>query len=239
MRKTLALLLFFLLVPTTYSNAAGEVDLLWQGETYTPPFYNGLPLWSKQSRITFVAISNLPNINRSSLIYRWTRDGTVLGPNSGINKRSITIGDTILSLPTEIRVDIFLEEGTEPLGSASVSLEPITTRLMVYENNPLYGLLLNKSITSEFEITEDEVTFAAIPLYANISMRNVPSMTYTWVTNTGDTRSGPDITYRAPEEGSGSAFITLGSEHSQTLIEPAKVSFVIKFDNTTDNIFGF
>lgn len=239
MRKLLFSLLFSFLIPIFHLNAAQEVDILWQANTYTPPFYKGLPLWSNQSRITFVAIPNLPNINPSSLIYRWTQDGTVLGPSSGINKRSITIGDTVLSLPTEIRVDVFLEEGTEPLGSASVSLEPITTKLMVYENNPLYGLLLNKSITSEFEITEDEVTFAAIPLYANVSMRNAPSITYTWITNTGDTRSGPDITYRAPEEGSGSASITLGSKHSQTLIEPKKMNFLVKFDSTSDNLFGF
>ncbi|MHB1330680.1 MAG: hypothetical protein ACYCY6_01800 [Minisyncoccota bacterium] len=239
MRKTLTLLLFTLLVPLSYLNAADEVHILWQAHTYTPPFYKGLPLWSNQSRVTLLAMPNLPGVNPSSIIYRWTRDGVVLGPSSGVNKRSIIIGDTVLSLPTEVQVDIFLEEGTEPLGSDHVVLEPITTKLMVYENNPLYGLLLNKSITSEFEITEDEATFAAIPFYANVSTRTAPSMTYTWITNTGDTRSGPDITYRAPEEGSGSASITLESKHSQTIMEPRKMNFLIKFDNTDDNLFGF
>src|SRR3990167_742525 len=87
---------------------AQSVDILWQGDTYTPPFYKGKSLWSNQSRITFVAIPQGLG-NPASLNYKWTKNGTVLGNINGIGKNTLSFTDSILSRPQTIRVDILSE----------------------------------------------------------------------------------------------------------------------------------
>lgn len=227
MRRFGVLLLITLALPL-YIHAAGEVDLLWQGETYTPPFYEGLPLWSKQSRVRFTAISNLPN--SASLYYRWTKNGTVLGTLSGVNKPTITFVDSALSLPLEVKVDLRNGEDGDILGSTTIVLNPISMKLLVVEDNPLYGLLLNKAVSSLFVLSQDEVTFSALPLFGKVTQRNAPAFSYSWIANSGDSRSGNTVTYRSPESGAGTALITLEASNAQILDQPAEKSFSIKFD---------
>src|SRR3990167_10337236 len=77
---------------------AEEVDLLWQGNSYVPPFYEGRTLWSSQSRITFLAIPHGAGIgNPANLTYKWTKNGTVLGNINGVGKNTLSFIDSILS----------------------------------------------------------------------------------------------------------------------------------------------
>ncbi|MBX4195790.1 hypothetical protein KW796_02455 [Candidatus Parcubacteria bacterium] len=231
MRRIALPILSLLLLPLFSLHAAGEVDLLWQGETYTPPFYKGRALWGTQARIVFTAIPNLPNTDPASLYYRWSKNGTVLGSLSGFNKRSLTISDTILSLPVEIKVDLRDGEEGKVLGSSSVTLSPISAFLLVVEDNPLYGLLLNKTIGATFALEEQEVSFAALPLYAPVTSRNVPALVYAWNTSAGDARTGNKVTYRVPENSSGTSAITLRVTNTRVLIPPLEKSFLIEFGN--------
>ena len=231
MRKVLVLIIFGLLIPFSFSYGAGEVDVLWQGEVYTPPLYRGLPLWTSEARITFVAMPNLPGVNPANLIYRWSKDGTVLGSLSGVGKRSLVLVDGVLSLPLEVKVDIRTSESEPYIGSAVLNLRAGVSRVLVVENNPLYGLMLNKAIGNEFSLKQDEVTFAALPLFATVSDRKAPVMSYTWNTNTGDKRMGNSVTYRAPEDSQGSSLVTLDVVNTRILSQPPRKSFVIQFDN--------
>ena len=65
MKKIVFLFAIYSLLFTVVN--AQSVDLLWQGETYVPPFYKGKSLWSDQSRITLFAIpqglGNPANLN--------------------------------------------------------------------------------------------------------------------------------------------------------------------------------
>src|SRR3989344_1173365 len=72
MKKGLLLASCFLFLASTTTHAQ-SVDLLWQGETYTPPFYKGKSLWSNQSRITFFAMTNGLG-NPANLSYKWTKN---------------------------------------------------------------------------------------------------------------------------------------------------------------------
>ncbi len=231
-------LLFALLTPIyllpTIASADGEVDLFWEAQSYTHPFYEGLPLWGNESSVTFVAVPNLPNISAGSIIYRWSKNNTVLGSLSGVGKNNLTLKDTVLSEPIQVTIDLFLENGSSPLGSATVSLRPTSPKLLVFENSPLYGLLTNKAVTNEFNIKEDEVTFSAVPMFSLVSRRDAPAFVYTWLTNSGERRVGNSITYRAPEEGGGSASVMLRGEDSKVVAQPKNVSFLIKFNEQND-----
>lgn len=230
MKKLFLLLVLGILIPISGIHAEGEVDLIWEANTFTPPFYEGLPLWSNESSITLTAIPNLPNINPNSIIYRWSKNGTILGSLSGVNKNSLSFKDTVLSPPVKVTIDLFLENGSSPIGSATVLLKPTPPKLLIFENNPLYGFMMNKTIRNTFTIREDEVTFSAVPLFSTVSKRTAAAFDYTWLTNTGENRSGNSVTYRAPDGASGSASVTIRAIDSKIIAQPKEVSFLIKFN---------
>lgn len=234
MRKIVLPLLLtaFYLLPAITS--AQSVDLIWEADTYVPPFYKGLPLWTNESQANFVAVPHIPGYNPDTLIYRWSKNRTVLGSLSGVNKRSLSVSDTVLSEPVEVTIDVFENNGASPLASKSVRLTPTSSKLVVVEDSPLHGLLLNKSVKQEFVLSKDEVTFSAIPFFATVSTRVAGALEYSWATNIGEKRAGNSVTYRLPEEGSGSASVTLRSNDSKMIVQPKPINFLIKFDRETN-----
>jgi hypothetical protein len=230
-RKVFILALFFLL--PTFAHAQ-SVDLIWKGETYTPPLYKGLPLWSNQTRISVFAIPNTPGLNPPTLIYRWKKNDTVIESSSGINKRVFSIADSVLSQPINITLDVFVEDGLDPVASASLVLTPTKVRLSVVEDNPLYGLMLNKAIKESYTLTEDEVTLVALPLFSNAIRRNAPALSYSWLTSSGDKRTENSVTYRIPEGGAGLARITLRMNNPQIIAQPDTKNFLIQFDKQNE-----
>src|SRR5688572_16598777 len=107
MRKTVFLLLVLMFLIPFFNLKAQEVDLLWQAETYTLPFYKGKALWSKESRVKLLAIPRGPGVgNPLNLTYKWTKNGTVLGNINGVGKNTIAFTDSIISRPQTIQVDI-------------------------------------------------------------------------------------------------------------------------------------
>lgn len=211
---------------------AQTVDLLWQGKTYTPPLYPGRSLWSNQSILTVVAIPHVGSGSASTLVYKWYTDGDLLSSISGTGKRTLSLADSVLSRPIEIRVDVLSPDGSETLASNTILLTPHSSELLVVEDNPLYGLLLNKAIGSEYHLTEDEISFVALPLFSKLASRNSEGSSYVWSTNTGDTRTGNRTTYRIPESASGSSEVSVRFTNASTLMLPLTKSFLVQFGKT-------
>jgi len=213
----------------------GEVDLLWQGNTYTPPFYRGKALWSNQGQITLLAIPHVfsPSGNLfkgSDLSYKWSKNGTVLGNQSGVGKNSIVITDSVLSLPQIIKVEIFTDENVVAT-SALIKLTSIAPSVLIYEDNPLYGFLFNKELGTKFVLDKSEISLSAFPLFFSTVSKSAPTISYVWSTNNTGEQSGNRVTYRAPEDSSGSTKINLKIENSAKLLQSTERGFLVQFGN--------
>ena len=205
---------------------AQSVDILWQGGTYTPPFFEGLPLWSRQSQITFVAVTlDVPNPN--NLFYKWIRNGTVLGLVSGIGKGSLSFSDTIFSKPVNIGVEV-LDVNENLIAQNSITVSPTESYIEVYENHPLYGFLFNRAVLGAYTLEKSEVTFAVFPLYFSVNYRDDPELKYSWKSING-TEPQSMVTYRAPEDTEGTASISLEIAHIYFLRQLAKSGLLIEF----------
>jgi hypothetical protein len=218
--------IFGILVPL-FSLTAQSVDILWQGESYTPPFYEGLPMWSRQSLITLVAIPNGLG-SPSALSYKWSKNGTVLGSLSGIGKNSLKFADTVFSKPQRIEVEI-ISSNEETLAESSIIVTPRDFTPLVYEKNPLYGYLFHHEVGESFRLYEGEVTFSAFPLFSSPPLRDGANLSYKWSTNSGESGVGQDITYRVPEEGGGSAMVNLRVTNSEKILPSISRSFLVQF----------
>ncbi len=53
-----------------------EVEILWEADTYTPPFYKGKALYSPDAPLSLLAIPTVPKGTRpETLTYLWKKDG--------------------------------------------------------------------------------------------------------------------------------------------------------------------
>ncbi|MBX4200096.1 hypothetical protein KW790_01380 [Candidatus Parcubacteria bacterium] len=210
---------------------AGNVDLLWQGDTYAPPFYAGRHLWTHGSRLTLLAIPDSSLGSASALIYRWSQSGTILGASSGAGRSSLSFYDSILSLPQDISVDVMTDQDTV-VATKTIHLQPTDVTTLLYEDNPLIGLLLNKEVDGSYGLTDKEVTFSAMPMFYSVQNRTDKRVSYTWSTNSGAANTGNHITLRIPDNSSGQAQVGVNINNSANLLQTASKSFLVKFGNT-------
>ncbi len=222
---TFFLLASYFLLPT--SAFAQSIDIIWQGETYTPPFYKGLPIWSYQSRVTLLATPQGLG-NPSALNYRWTRDGTVLGSLSGLGKNSYTFSDNVLSRTKSIKVEIVSSE-EEILAESSVYITPRQPSIQIYENSPLYGYMFHQAVEDSYSLKEGEVSFTAFPLFFSTNTLSSPTLNYKWLSNAGTSESGPSVTYRAPEGVVGRASVSTNITSTSKILETADSKFLVQF----------
>lgn len=227
MRKIFFFSLFALFITPVFYASAQSVDLLWQGETYTPPFYYGKREWSKQSSVTLVAVpQNLGN--PANLNYKWTKNGTVLGSLSGIGRNSLKFADPLFSKPQRVEVEI-ISPFEEVLARSAVTLTPTSPGVLVYEKNPLLGYMFHKAVGGGYFLKEGEVTFAAFPLFSSPALREGDHITYRWRTNSGESEMGPQVTYRVPDGGQGSSIIDLTLTHNSKILENISKRFLVQF----------
>ncbi|MDO8424128.1 MAG: hypothetical protein Q7S54_00770 [bacterium] len=226
MKKSFFLLFAALLLSPLLYARAQSVDLLWQGNGYVPPFYQGRTIWSKQSGVTVVAFTQGLG-NQSGLFFKWSKNGTVLGNTNGLGKNSLSFLDSILSKPQTIKVEVL--SGEEVLASSSIVLAPASPSLLVYENSPLYGFLFHKEAGGIYELAEKEITFAAFPLFFSIRDRADNSVGYSWRTNVGEAETGNSVMYRTPDDTSGSSEVSVSASNKDEITQDARKSFLVKF----------
>ncbi|MEX0919413.1 MAG: hypothetical protein WDZ64_01530 [Parcubacteria group bacterium] len=206
MKKYLFIFIFVFVSPISVINAQ-SVDLLSHGNTYTPPFYKGATLWSNQSEINFVAIPQGLG-SSANLNYRWTRNGTVLGEVSGLGRSSLSFFDTVFSKPQTVGVEIVSSTGDE-LASAIVTVVPISPRILIYENSPLYGILFHREVGREYQIREGELTLEAIPLFFTTDRKRDGLVSYEWKASGTEINRNASATYRAPSDAVGSSLVEI------------------------------
>lgn len=226
MKFFLALLLtVYCLLPTVVS--AQSIDLLWEGESYAPPFYQGGVPWSKQGYISLVAVPSGLGASQS-LNYKWTKNGTVLGSLSGVGKNTLRILDSVLSKPQEFKVEIISSDDAV-LAQSAFTVRPQEPELVVYENNPLYGVLFHRALSGEFSLTGGEATLTAFPYWFNTDSKDAPSLEYVWRSNAREDGRGSSITYRRPEGVSGSTAVSVRVSDPEILMMPVTSGFLIQF----------
>jgi hypothetical protein len=206
-----------------------EVDILWQGSGYAPPFYKGRTLWGNQTGLILYAVPHVSgHANRQALNYKWTRNGTVAGAYSGPGKNSFYVADSILGNTQAIRLEVLAPNGAI-LVTRYFDMSPIKPKIFVYENNPLYGVLFHREVGEAYTMREREITFSAFPMFFTRNSRTSGIVNFSWRTNQGELSTRNSSTYRAPEGASGSSRVTVKAENPDRIIQSSSKSFLVRF----------
>ncbi len=211
-----------------------DVDILWEADTYTPPFYKGKALPTSQSFVKMLAVPHFASksgkIASNTLVYNWKKTYTPNPNDSGLGKNvylyrgnysfnedkvetTVSTGDKALSINKKTRVSIY---------------EP---KIVFYENNPLLGVRYENSLGGNFDLKEKEVTLTAIPYF--FSLNN--NADFLWLLDGKKLEINPDnkaqFTLRKPEQGSGRSSISLKISNTGYDLQEASKSIGISYAN--------
>lgn len=220
-----------------------NVDIVWEANTYTPPFYRGKSMYIPEQSIKVVAMPNILDqdgtlVSPKSVVYKWRQDNTVLGDNSGYGNQSISYKGDVLALPVKFDVEASIENGNTAEDYKYIS--PTNPEINVYENSPLYGVLWNREVSSGFNFGDSsERSIVAIPYFFGVSGLINQDLSYNWSIN-GSRINVPttqrEMVFRNSENLEGQSRIGITVTNNNGLSENASSGTTIDFKKTSKNI---
>ena len=156
-----------------------EIDLLWEANTYTPPFYKGKALPTYQSVVKVVAILNVGTTsnNQFAYSYTWTTGTRGLGNGYGKNTAILPMKYSGMKVPVSVRVRD--TEGTL-IGSAKQNILAVDPILAFYEQAPLLGSRFDHTLNGSIQTTGTSFRVRAVPyFFSNDNMAN-HDLVYSW-----------------------------------------------------------
>jgi len=217
-----------------------SIDLLWESDSYTPPFYGGRALPSAGSRVHLVAIPHFVSANGEEIpsdriIFTWKKDNEVLETLSGRGKSSATIEGPSLFGTETVVVDASAVDGSIA-GQALVRIPDTEPLLTLYENHPLFGVLYHRALDASAFVPENEVSFTAVPYFVSAASQNDASLQYEWRVNQNLVATNPErrneITINAASSTGLIALINLSLTHSSNYFLNAAGSWSVTFNKS-------
>ncbi|MFW5887350.1 MAG: hypothetical protein ACOCUH_00990 [Bacteriovoracia bacterium] len=220
----------------------GEIDLYYEPQTYTPPFYKGKPEFSFQSDLRLIALPNFVDqngnkISSEDIVYNWKIDGDVDQRNSGVGRDIYNYQSGVLSGPVQVVLEASPINSNQ---SARVieTIRPDEPTILVYEKNPIYGTIFEQNIKNDFIVNREEIELVAIPY--NFSQDIIRNGTFEWLLNgerINDFISN-NITFRKTDDRESSNDVTIEIEHPDKVLQIKRYSFPLNFSDG-NNEFNF
>lgn len=210
----------------------GEVSIITQAKTFTPPLYKGIAHFAHQGEVRIAALPQFVSeggnlIPAENLIYTWTHGKKVLEDSSGYGKSFVDIQGGFFSRPEVVKLRVSTVDNLQE-SETFIVIEPKKPTLLFYENSPLYGVLYNKAITDEFTLKEKEVSFTGVPY--SMTRTNNNAMMFKWTINgvaAGSGAGGDTVTVRDEANKGGQSLIKLSVTNSEKEFQEAFGSFYI------------
>lgn len=207
------------------------VNLLWEANTYTPPFYKGKPLMSPQADVRVIAIpdSSINTLTAGNYVYNWKKDGYVLADFSGYGKNTFNfIGPKPYAL-LNVGVEVSGFNGVAK-SETSLNIPQTTPFVLFYENNPLMGILYNKALGSNVVITRKEFSVSAEPYFFSPERSENIYEGYEWsLNNRGIENSSHLITLRNNQNTSGVSKLALSVRGIAKTFQNASQAVMVNF----------
>lgn len=181
-----------LLINKQYVIAPAEVDVLWEAQTYTPPFYKGkaLPSYKSMVRVSAIPRFNAASSNPSDYFYKWTYNRT-MGAGESLGGNSILIPVGYVGSPVPVNVETSLP-GTDWKGAKYITIPVSETKVVLYEQAPLLGTLFHHALKSPAETNGTEFTVHAAPYFFSLDDMTKGNIIYQWIVDRQVRPTGSD-----------------------------------------------
>lgn len=221
-----------------------EVDILWETDGYTPPFYKGRALYINEGSITLTAEPQFKTpdgkmINPNDIVYKWKNGSIIIGESSGRGMRSITIQGNKLLRPIEITVEAYANQYGLSAEKAIV-FEPQKSDVVFYEESPLYGILWNKTLGGVFNLANTEIQIKS-ELF-NFSANDVKNnkINYSWSINGteyAELYKSTSVILKPKEGTGGTSNISVKATNENRIFQIGENEIGIKFTEKNNSLF--
>ncbi len=223
----------------TFTFRPGNVTLLWEADTYSPPWYRGKSIYTPGSDMRIVAVPSIIDeqgntIPSNQLIYRWQIGGDPYADRSGLGRNTLYVTGNQLEGDQDIAVDILRSNGLRS-AHAEITIPAEAPQLLLYKNDPLRGTLYNQALTGTVQLTDTETTILAEPYFLSGGVRQPNLVLYEWALNDNDiTPQAKDqylVTLRQSAGQSGQAKLTASMQNSnlKRLLQNATAELYLVF----------
>lgn len=212
--------------------APAEVDVLWEAQTYTPPFYKGkaLPGYKSLVRLTAIPRFNAPSSNPKEFYYKWTYN-RIQNVGEALGKNSVTIPMGYTDSPVPVVVDVSLP-GTDWKGEESLEISGSEAKIVFYHQAPLLGVEFEHAISSAIITPETEFNIYAVPYYFSFDNLMNNDLIYTWEVNRSYRAVDLDqrnLTLLKPEKPEGPYEVTLRIQNPKRILQEGRAQTVVSF----------
>ena len=166
--------------------APSEVDVLWEAQTYTPPFYRGktLPTYKSLVRMTAIPRFNTLQSDPSQFYYVWKYNRT-LGVGKGLGKNNAVIQVGYAGTPVPVSVTVNLP-GTDWAGNKNTTITPTQAAVRFYTQEPLLGTQFSHALGTSYAAAGSRVSLRAVPYFFSTDDYKNGNLLYVWKVGNND-----------------------------------------------------
>ncbi len=214
-----------------------QLSLVWEANTTVPPFYRGKALMSPGAAVRVVAFPTVLEggalVAASGLSYQWRLNGSPMPAQSGLGQNVFAFTSDELHLGETVSVDAFY--GAATAGHAEITIPAVRPALVLYEHDPLRGVLYNQALGAQFSMPSSELTVRAEPYFFSIESARRGALQYSWQLNgqdiTGPNTTQGELTLRQTGAGQGSAGLSVLLQNNDTarILQAAQTTASVLF----------
>lgn len=218
----------------SFSIDPASVDVVWEADSYVPPFYQGKALHPKQGILKMVAMPEFVKDGRrippQNLVYEWSNGINAYQNESGYGKNVVSLGGSLLGRVENIKVLV-----TDPISGlvaqGSVNIAPVSPEIVFYQNDPYYGNIFDESVAGSFKLKSNEVQILAAPYY--FTNEGISFLRFLWMLNgteVPELSNSRTAIFRKPEDQTeGISNVSLRVENTNRILQQADGSLQMQF----------
>jgi hypothetical protein len=160
-----------------------EVDLMWEAETYTPPFYKGKALPTYKSNVRVFAIPRFfePTSDPTKIAFNW-RINYSQGAGEGLGRNVAVIPMNYSGARVPVTVEVTSEDG-DTSGRAEISVKAVDPVVVLYEDAPLLGARFARAIENGYRTLGNEFRIRAVPYFFSRNNLENGEVMHRWTVN--------------------------------------------------------
>ncbi len=166
-----------------------SIPLVWEADTYTPPFYKGKALSPTDAGNRIIALTP-STFGPDTATYTWKFDSKVLGSQSGVGKKTLTLPGSPFTADKLVVVTIKSADGTQE-GTGAIRIPSTKPQVLVYEDSPLSGIRFENVVNTFFGQTETDISLLAYPYFFSTENR-LFGLEYRWTVGGQSVSEGKD-----------------------------------------------
>jgi len=204
-----------------------SIPLVWESDTYTPPFYKGKALSPSDSGSRIIALPP-STFGPDTATYTWKFNGKVLGSLSGVGKKTLSLAGSPFTSDRLVTVTVESADGSQE-GVGVVRIPVQKPLVLAYEDSPLSGIRFENALERFSGHTETDIPLLAYPYFFSTTHR-LSGLSYEWTVGGRSVSDGKNGSLTARSDVAGTSTVQVSVHNLKNILQQATHDFSVIVD---------